>query len=139
MYQAERIVQYPEVGEKVAQVILQLTLMSKGIDNLLPFDIVLDDPAGNSFVENPFAPLNDPFLKVKLCNYKFTLYLLQTSYYIRSPEQDVSLGLQPNKGNFKDDSESHFTDLISKPFGSADQGKISKYNAVDIFIMTGFE
>jgi len=49
-------------------VILQLTLMSKGIDNLLPFDIVLDDPAGNSFVENPFAPLNDPYLKVKLCN-----------------------------------------------------------------------
>ena len=47
------------------------------------FDIILDDPAGNSFIENPFAPKDDPFVT-------------KTSY-LRSPMQDLSLGLQPSK------------------------------------------
>ncbi|XP_065917725.1 zinc finger protein ZPR1-like isoform X2 [Dysidea avara] len=44
-----------------------------------PFTVVLDDPAGNSFVDNPHAPKNDPQLK--------------TEHYTRTPEQDLQLGI----------------------------------------------
>ena len=29
----------------------------------LPFKFIVDDPAGNSFVENPYAPHTDPYAK----------------------------------------------------------------------------
>lgn len=105
MYQEERIQQMPEVGAKVADIILRLLQMATGQE--FPFTITIDDPAGNSFVENPTAPLKDPNLR--------------TSSYNRTPEQDLSLGLEPNKGNFKDDKESNFKALMTKDFGSAEQ------------------
>lgn len=48
-----------------------------------PFDIILDDTAGNSFIENPMAPAVDPHLK--------------STKYVRTPMQDMALGLQPSK------------------------------------------
>lgn len=42
------------------------------------FTFVVDDPAGNSFVENPHAPAQDP--------------LLSCSFYERTPEQQAALG-----------------------------------------------
>lgn len=48
-----------------------------------PFDIILDDVAGNSFIENPHAPAVDPNLR--------------SNKYFRSPKQDMSLGLQPSE------------------------------------------
>jgi zinc finger protein len=45
--------------------------------------LVLDDPAGQSFIENPSAPNKDPQLKI--------------SYYDRTPEQNEALGLQPQE------------------------------------------
>jgi zinc finger protein len=48
-----------------------------------PFDIVLDDPAGNSFIENTLAPAPDPELK--------------SEKYYRTATQDMALGLQPSK------------------------------------------
>ena len=41
----------------------------------------LDDPSGNSFIENPVAPKADPNLS--------------RSYFMRTLEQDQVLGLQP--------------------------------------------
>lgn len=49
----------------------------------LPFTIVLDDPAGNSYIENPFAPETDPQLTIER--------------YWRSTEQQELLGLQPGR------------------------------------------
>jgi hypothetical protein len=43
----------------------------------------------------------------------------QTSYYTRTPEQDVSLGLSADSGIFKDDKESNFKTLMTKQFGTA--------------------
>ena len=40
---------------------------------------VLDDPSGNSFIENPLAPDVDPFLSV--------------DHYSRTSEQEVQLGI----------------------------------------------
>jgi len=48
-----------------------------------PFDIILDDPAGNSFIENPLAPAMDPNLT--------------STKYFRTANQDMGLGLQPSE------------------------------------------
>ncbi|CAN6485417.1 unnamed protein product [Victoria cruziana] len=42
------------------------------------FTFMLDDPAGNSFIENPYAPSADPLLTI--------------TFYDRTPEQQASLG-----------------------------------------------
>jgi zinc finger protein len=52
-------------------------------DKFEPFEIILDDLAGNSYIENPNAPSTDP--------------QLVTVKYFRSATQDMSLGLQPSK------------------------------------------
>ncbi|GMF11274.1 unnamed protein product [Phytophthora lilii] len=70
----------PETTEKIDEFIAKLALMSAGIT--LPFKIVLDDPSGNSHIENPHAPAADPKMKV-------------TNYY-RSEQQDLDCGLQPD-------------------------------------------
>jgi ZPR1 zinc finger protein len=113
LYQSERMEQNPEVGEKVANVLLQLTLMASGgcyiksssSTSTYPcFHFILDDPAGNSFVENPFAPKSDPNLT--------------KSFYFRTAAQDILLGLQPEKGVFKDDKNSNFKSLMfGRKFG----------------------
>lgn len=63
-----------------------------------PFELVLDDTAGNSFIENPNAPTPDPHLV--------------TTNYIRTPTQDMSLGLQPSQsareaGTIDDSNPAH--------------------------------
>jgi zinc finger protein len=47
-----------------------------------PFDVILDDPAGNSYIENFQAPKRDA--------------QLQHTLYRRTPQQDAVLGLQPS-------------------------------------------
>jgi len=47
----------------------------------MKFTLVLDDSSGNSFIENPQAPQQDPHMTVV--------------HYTRQPEQDAKLGIQP--------------------------------------------
>jgi ZPR1 zinc finger protein len=98
LYQRERMAQYPEIGSKVAEVITALTMYSAGVN--LPFRICVDDPSGNSFIQNPYAPGPDPNMK--------------QAFYYRTPEQDMELGLAPNKPVFKDDKDSNFLGLVDK-------------------------
>lgn len=49
---------------KVDEYILRLALTMAGDESTLPFTFILDDPAGNSYVENPKAPSLDPRLRV---------------------------------------------------------------------------
>jgi zinc finger protein len=111
MYQDERMAQMPETGIVVAMVILGLNQMADGQKSRLPFHLILDDPAGNSYVENPVAPLKDS--------------AVQELHYSRSAEQDIALGLQPEKetGVFKDDADSNYKALMggegSRAFGEA--------------------
>ncbi|KAF1795770.1 DIS3-like exonuclease 1 [Phytophthora cactorum] len=70
----------PETTEKIDEFIAKLALMSAGIT--LPFTVVLDDPSGNSHIENPHAPAVDPKMKV--------------THYYRSEQQDLDCGLQPD-------------------------------------------
>ncbi|KAI9923081.1 hypothetical protein PsorP6_000250 [Peronosclerospora sorghi] len=70
----------PEMTEKIDEFIAKLAMMSAGIT--LPFKIVLDDPSGNSHLENPHAPMADPKMKI--------------THYYRSEQQDLDCGLQPD-------------------------------------------
>jgi len=110
LYQEERMAQMPEVGQAVALVILALTQMAMGDGARLPFHLVINDPAGNSYVENPHAPAKDPHM--------------ETTHYRRTAEQDLSLGLQPEAdgGVFKDDKESNYKALLTgaRGFGQTD-------------------
>lgn len=43
-----------------------ITKLSNALNlKTLPFTFIIDDPAGNSFIENPFAPNTDPLTKIK--------------------------------------------------------------------------
>lgn len=77
----------PEIGLQISAILGKLSAMSQG--KLLPFTIVIDDPTGNSFIQNPVAPEVDKFVK--------------TIHYYRTPQQDMSLGLDPSKGLYKPD------------------------------------
>ena len=111
MYQEERMAQMPETGIVVAMVIVGLQQMADGNKSRLPFHLVLDDPAGNSYVQNPVAPLKDT--------------AVQERHYSRSAEQDIALGLQPEgeSGVFKSDDDSNYKALMggegSRAFGES--------------------
>lgn len=116
MYQAERMAAAPEVGAKVAEIILSLSRMASG--DFLPFTLVVDDPAGNSFVENIFAPTADPNMTYK--------------HYFRSAAQDEALGLQADKGLFRDDKESNFKSLMGgNAFGAIKTDAVGVSNTGD--------
>nr|CAG4643983.1 EOG090X06TU [Lepidurus arcticus] len=74
--QASRRELHPEAATQIDEFI---TKMQKARNLETPFTLIVDDPAGNSFVENPFAPHPDPTMNI--------------THYIRSQEQDHSLGI----------------------------------------------
>uniref|UniRef100_A0A4W5RQF2 Zinc finger protein ZPR1 n=1 Tax=Hucho hucho TaxID=62062 RepID=A0A4W5RQF2_9TELE len=65
------------VAVKISEFIDKLKKLKEGESG---FTLVIDDPSGNSFVENPFAPQKDEALSV--CN------------YTRTPQQDAQLGIK---------------------------------------------
>ncbi|KAI4296961.1 hypothetical protein L6164_036876 [Bauhinia variegata] len=73
--QEERRKVDPQTAEAIDQFLMKLRACSTGESS---FSFILDDPTGNSFIENPFAPSSDPSLNIK--------------FYERTPEQQASLG-----------------------------------------------
>ena len=71
---------YNEMGDdfinKIKETIQKLTDTLNG--NKFPFELILDDPSGNSFIENPYAPQTDPSIKV--------------SYFERTKEMAEQMG-----------------------------------------------
>ncbi|KAH7839253.1 hypothetical protein Vadar_001811 [Vaccinium darrowii] len=65
----------PQTAEAIEHFLVKLKAYAKGES---PFALILDDPAGNSFIENPLAPSPDPSLTIK--------------FYERTPEQQAVLG-----------------------------------------------
>ena len=80
-HQEERKKQQPEIAGKLELFLSKMRDVVEG--KVLPFKFVLDDPSGNSFVENPFAPNDDPHMGTK--------------QYRRTDEQNLALGLQLEK------------------------------------------
>ncbi|KAF6107232.1 ZPR1 zinc finger [Phyllostomus discolor] len=56
-----------------------------------PFTLIIDDPSGNSFVENPYAPQKDDALVI--------------THYNRTPQQEEMLGLQAEAPEEKPEEE----------------------------------
>ncbi|XP_018418241.1 PREDICTED: zinc finger protein ZPR1, partial [Nanorana parkeri] len=75
--QPHRRDEHAEVANKIDAFIAKLQSLK---DGETPFTFLLDDPSGNSFVENPFAPQKDENLTV--------------THYRRSKEQDSLLGIE---------------------------------------------
>lgn len=73
--QEERKKVDPLTAEAIDRFLMKLRTCATGDSS---FTFILDDPAGNSFIENPFAPSPDPLLTIK--------------FYERTPEQQASLG-----------------------------------------------
>lgn len=67
----------PQVAEKIDEFIQKLSKL-KAVES--EFTVVIEDPSGNSFVENPVAPQKDDNLTVSRFN--------------RTVQQDISLGLR---------------------------------------------
>ena len=71
---------YAEMGDdfinKIKETIQKLTDTLNG--DKFPFELILDDPSGNSFIENPYAPQTDPNIKV--------------SYFERTKEMAEQMG-----------------------------------------------
>jgi len=83
--------------------------------SIFPFQILLDDPAGNSFIENPYAPKPDPNLK--------------SEKYWRTPKQDMALGLQPSEEAVRagtiDDSNPEHKNVVNVAKGTHRIEKLS--------------
>lgn len=50
----------PETTEKIEQFLVKLEACAKG--ETIPFTIIVDDPSGNSFLENPYGIVVNPEL-----------------------------------------------------------------------------
>ncbi|XP_006642368.2 zinc finger protein ZPR1 [Lepisosteus oculatus] len=72
----------PEVASKIDEFIEKLKKL-KDVES--PFTLIIDDPSGNSFVENPFVPQKDEALTV--------------TRYKRTAQQDIQLGLKADDDN----------------------------------------
>jgi len=66
----------PDIAEKLDAFIEKLVKL-KNVES--PFEIIIDDPSGNSFIENLMAPLKDESMKI--------------SHYRRTPEHNELLGI----------------------------------------------
>ncbi|ERN20325.1 zinc finger protein ZPR1 isoform X1 [Amborella trichopoda] len=88
--QEERRKVDPETAEALDRFLIKLKSCAEGN---VPFTFILDDPAGNSFIENLFAPSSDPALTVK--------------FYDRTPEQQASLGFLAESTAGEEESEPH--------------------------------
>ncbi|XP_072281865.1 zinc finger protein ZPR1 [Pyxicephalus adspersus] len=84
-----------EVANKIDEFIARLQSLK---DGETPFTFILDDPSGNSFVENPFAPQKDEHLTV--------------THYRRSKEEDSLIGIESLNGqNPEEKTEINAEDL----------------------------
>nr|OQO27749.1 hypothetical protein B0A51_04682 [Rachicladosporium sp. CCFEE 5018] len=91
-HQAERMVQMPEVGEKVGKVLEALGEMLEG--KRVPFMISVDDPSGNSFIEPRPGDARGKWAKVE---------------YVRTSEQNELLGLGNREADAEGDAQTNGT------------------------------
>ncbi|KAK8969094.1 hypothetical protein KSP40_PGU016151 [Platanthera guangdongensis] len=104
--QEERRKVDPGTAEAIDNFLINLMSFAEGNAS---FSFILDDPAGNSFIENPCAPMQDPFLSIR--------------FYERTPQQQAALGfLADTSGETENNSESNFQIEEVRSSGSGEQG-----------------
>ncbi|XP_006890869.1 PREDICTED: zinc finger protein ZPR1 [Elephantulus edwardii] len=76
------------IAERIDEFIVKLKALKQVAS---PFTLIIDDPSGNSFVENPFAPQKDDALVI--------------THYNRTSKQEEMLGLQAEAPEEKSQEE----------------------------------
>lgn len=82
----------PESADRIDAFIARVRQHLDADPAVMPFVLELDDPSGNSFLENPLAPARDPALSAR--------------FYRRTREQNEFCGLNPDAGVTVDDDAS---------------------------------
>ena len=118
---------YSEMGDnyinEIKETIKKLSDTLKG--DKFPFELILDDPSGNSFIENPYAPQTDPNIKV--------------TYFVRTKEMAEAMGYslenqkeeqkeikkEENKNEIKEENKN---EIKEENKNNNDQVKLSYYN-----------
>uniref|UniRef100_A0A8C9PUW4 Zinc finger protein ZPR1 n=1 Tax=Spermophilus dauricus TaxID=99837 RepID=A0A8C9PUW4_SPEDA len=86
--QPERRAKEEAIAERIDEFIIKLKELKKVAS---PFTLIIDDPSGNSFVENPHAPRKDDALVI--------------THYNRTLQQEEMLGLQAEAPEEKPEEE----------------------------------
>lgn len=84
--QIVRRIMHPETAAQIDEFMEKLKTLRP------PFQLIIDDPSGNSFIENPNAPQRDPSMHVHV--------------YKRTAEQDGELGLAAEDADESQEAES---------------------------------
>ncbi|KAG5388977.1 hypothetical protein IGI04_030518 [Brassica rapa subsp. trilocularis] len=117
--QEERRTVDPKTAEAIDQFLSKLRACAKADSS---FTFILDDPAGNSFIENPHAPSPDPCLHIK--------------FYERTPEQQAALGYLSNSSQTGQPERDHPPSTAAIPHGAigaaAGHRAIAQSNSTDI-------
>ncbi|KAF3947323.1 hypothetical protein CMV_026528 [Castanea mollissima] len=108
--QEERKKVDPQTAEALDQFLLKLKACATGDSS---FTFILDDPAGNSFIENLYAPSPDPSLSIK--------------FYERTPEQQATLGYSADPSQSGDHREGISMEQIS---GASDEVRREPHGSV---------
>lgn len=79
---------YDELDEDTKNKIKEMIAKLGDVIDLksLPIKVILDDPSGNSFIENPFAPQTDPYIKVLY--YERTKEMAESMGYSYTPKEE---------------------------------------------------
>ncbi|XP_021888039.1 zinc finger protein ZPR1 isoform X2 [Carica papaya] len=108
--QEERKKVDPQTAERIDQFLVRLRACAAAEAS---FTFILDDPAGNSFIENPFAPSPDPSLSIR--------------FYERTPEQQAALGYLVDSSQVETPADGSSGEAISNV---TDQTKTQPHGSV---------
>ncbi|CAH9141254.1 unnamed protein product [Cuscuta epithymum] len=97
----------PKMAEAIDEFLVKLRACATGDSS---FTFILDDPSGNSFIENPFAPSPDPLLIIK--------------FYERTPEQQKALGYLVDPSHVDDHTSETLKKGANNQMGSAAHGAV---------------
>ena len=119
---------YAEMGDdfinKIKETIQKLTDTLNG--DKFPFELILDDPSGNSFIENPYAPQTDPSIKVSYFD-RTKEMIEQMGFSVENQKQELQS--EENKDNKeKKENDENKENKENKDTGKEDHVKISYYN-----------
>lgn len=84
--QEKRLVEHPDLHSKIEGIVV---LLKEYYDCKTPFTLIIDDPTGNSYIENLNAPSKDPKVTTRL--------------YWRTKEQNEEIGLPVEDNTGKED------------------------------------
>lgn len=97
--QADRKDTDPETYKKIAEFIELARQYATGTK--LPFTVLLDDPSGNSYIQNPYAPNTDPYNTIEYY-IRTKEQLIEMGYLAEGAEEDKKMAVEPTKAELEE-------------------------------------